>query len=201
MAASAAKKKKVDPFKTKKTRETPQGAADTLTPPADIKQAIDAFRECQEQAKHFEGEATIYKDQITEYARTEYTKRVFSGIQGSFKILGDETMVTYVVQDSSAGLTDEDVETFTERWGKKASEELIEKDFRSIRFDADVLAANYDAIVDALQELPAEVLEKLFKPMLMKAKHSALETAKKYAKNPDELRELLEQLKLKNYIR
>ena len=124
-----------------------------------------------------------------------------NGLNGSFKLLGEETMVTYVVQDSSAGLTEEDVEAFEERWGKKAVEDLIEKDLRSIRFDPDVLAANYDTIVDALQDLPPEILENLFKPMLMKAKSSAVEKAKKYAKNPAELKELLEQIKLKNYIR
>lgn len=200
-SSTAAKKKKIDPFKTKKTKEVPQGATDTISPPEDVAQAIDAFRECQEQAKHFEGEATVHKDLITEFARREYTKRIFSGMPGSFKLLGDETMVTYVVMDSSAGLTEEDVEVFSKRWGKKAAEDLIEKDFRSIRFDADVLAANYDAIVDALQTLPGDILEKLFKPMSMKAKSAAVETAKKHVKNADELKELLEQLKLKNYIR
>lgn len=198
---ASSNKKKIDPFKTKKTREAPKGVSDTVTPPEAIAQAIDSFRECQEQARHFEGEATIHKDEVTEYARNELTRRIFSGLNGSFKIMGEETMVTYVVMDSSAGLTDEDVTLFEERWGKKAAEDLIEKDFRSIRFDADVLAANYDKIVDALQTLPGDILDNLFKPMLMKAKASAVEKAKKYAKTPEDLKELMEQLKMKNYIR
>ena len=48
-------------FKTRKTREPEADAGDTLTPPEQIAQAIDAFREAQEQAKHFEGEATFKK--------------------------------------------------------------------------------------------------------------------------------------------
>lgn len=201
--AAVAKKKeaKVDPFKTKMTKTPDAGGADTLTPPAAIKAAIDAFRECQDQAKHFEGEATIHKDQIVDYAQGEYTKRVFGGQTKSFKLLGDETMVTYIVMDSSAGLTEEDAEEFSNRWGKDAAEELIVRDFASVKFDAEVLAANYDAVVEALQKLPAEVLENLFKPMLMKAAPGAVEKAKRFAKKPEDMRELIKQLKVKNYIK
>ena len=33
-----------------------------MTPPDEVAAAIDAFREAQDQAKHFEGEATIQKN-------------------------------------------------------------------------------------------------------------------------------------------
>jgi hypothetical protein len=207
MAKTAVAKKKetspgkIDPFKTKKTKSPAAEGNDTLTPPPEVAQAIDAFRECQDQAKHFEGEATIHKDLIVDYAQGEYTKRVFGGLSKSFKVLGDETMVTYVVMDSSAGLTEEDAAEFTERWGREAAEELIVRDFNSVKFDAEVLEANYDAVVGALQKLPPEVLENLFKPMLMKAAPGAVEKAKHFAKKPDEMRELIKQLKIKNYIK
>src|ERR1700757_2716512 len=111
MAKPAAKTaKRTDPFKTRKTKSEEKAAGDTLTPPAEIAQAIDAFREAQDQAKHFEGEATIYKDQILSYSEEEYVKRLLNGKDKSFKVLGDETMVTYVVMDAGAGLTEEDVE-------------------------------------------------------------------------------------------
>src|SRR5262249_38710330 len=113
---------KVDPFKTRKTKTDAPAASDTITPPKDVAEAIDAFRECQEQAKHFEGEATIHKDVILNFSEEEYTKRLFNGMGKSFKILGEETMVTYVIMDSSAGLTDEDAEEFSRRWGKQAAE-------------------------------------------------------------------------------
>lgn len=194
-------KQKKDPFKTRKTRTVAAKDSDTVTPPEEIAEAIDRFRGCQDQAKHFEGEATVYKDSIQNWAQAEFVKRVQSGIGGSFKIMGDETMATYVVMDSSAGLTDEDVAQIEERWGSDAAEALITRDFRSIRFDAKVLEANYDAVVEALSVLPDHVLENLFKPMFMKAKPGAVDKAQTFAKTEEELRELVEALKMKNYIR
>ncbi|MBX9768420.1 MAG: hypothetical protein K2X47_14195 [Bdellovibrionales bacterium] len=192
---------KIDPFKTKKTRSESSESADTLSPPKGVAEAIDAFRECQDQAKHFEGEATIHKNVVLSYAEEEYVKRLTGGKNNSFKVLGEETMVTYVVMDASAGLTDEDAEEFAKNYGQDAAEDLIVRDFSSIKFDAAVLEANYDAVVKALQTLPPETLENLFKPMLMKARPGAAEAAKQYAKNPEELLEILKSLKIKNYIR
>jgi hypothetical protein len=122
-------------------------------------------------------------------------------MNSSFKILGEETMVTYVVMDSSAGLTEEDVADFSQKWGKEVADELIVRDFGSIKFDAAVLEANYDAVVEALQVLPEQVLQNLFKPMSMKARPGAAELAKKYAKSPEDIKDLLKSLKMKNYIR
>ena len=199
MAKSA--KKKVSPFKIRKTKTTTTKVDDTLTPPEEIAEAIDKFREFQEQAKHFEGEATIYKDQILSYTREEYVKRLQNGQNKSFKVLGEETMVTYVIMDSSSGLTDEDIEEIEERWGEEAAENLVRNDYASIRFDPKVLEANYEQVVEALQVLPEDVLENLFRPMLMKAVPGAAETAKKYAKDDSDLRDLIDALKMKNYIR
>lgn len=202
MAKTTAKAaKKVDPFKTRKTKTETKTAGDTLTPPPEVAEAIDAFREAQDQAKHFEGEATIHKNTILNFAEDTYAKRLSTGKNNSFKILGDETMVTYVIMDSSAGLTDEDLEEFTRNYGEKAAEDLIMRDYGSIRFDGKVLEENYDAVIEALQTLPEDVLSNLFKPMLMKARPGAAEGAKQYAKKPDDLLEMVKALKIKNYIR
>jgi len=207
MAKTATKKKaepakKGDPFKTRKTKtETAKAAGDTLTPPAEVAEAIDAFREAQDQAKHFEGEATIHKNTILAYSEEEYAKRLHSGKNKSFKVLGDETMVTYVVMDASAGLTEEDAEEFAKNFGKEAAEDLIVRDYASLRFDAKVLEENYAEVVEALQTLPSDILDNLFKPMLMKARPGAAEAAKHYAKDADELLEIIKTLKIKNYIR
>lgn len=199
--AKTAKPKKIDPFKTKKTKTEVSSAGDTMSPPAEVAEAIDAFREAQDQAKHFEGEATIHKNTILAYSENEYVKRLLSGKNTSFKVLGEETMVTYVVMDASAGLTDEDIEEFSRNFGAKAAEDLITRDFASIKFDAKVLEANYEAVVEALQVLPEDVLENLFKPMLYKARSGAAEGAKQYAKKPDDLLDMLKALRIKNYIR
>jgi hypothetical protein len=197
----AAKSKKIDPFKTKKTKTEASDASDTISPPAEVQEAIDLFREAQDQAKHFEGEATIHKNTILAYSEEQYVKRLINGKNKSFKVLGEETMVTYVVMDASAGLTDEDVEEFSKSFGEEAAEDLIVRDYASIRFDPKVLEENYEAVVGALQTLPEEVLENLFKPMLMKAKPGAAEAAKHYAKKPDDLLDILKALRIKNYIR
>lgn len=193
--------KRVDPFKTKKTKTPVAKAGDTVTPPRDVAEAIDHFRDFQEQARHFEGEATVHKDRVQAFCQGEYARRLQSGAAGSFKVLGDETMVTYIVTDSSAGLSEEDLEVFAEKWGREAAEELITRDFQSIRFDPEVLEANYDAVVEALQVLPGPVLERLFKPMLMKARPGSVGIGKKYAKTPEEMQDLIKDLKIKNYIK
>ena len=201
MPKTPAKQKKGDPFKTRKTREPVPDAGDVLTPPESVAQAVDQFREFQEQAKHFEGEATVQKDLILEYGQDQYSKRVTKGLNRSFKILGEQSMVTFVAMDASSGLTEEELASFSERWGEKAADDLITRDLASIRFDPEVLEANYEAVVKALQVLPPDVLQSLFKPMLMKAKSGAVEKAKKYAKGAEELQELIQQLKIRLYIR
>jgi hypothetical protein len=189
------------PFKTKRTTQTVKREENVLVPPQDVAEAVDAFREAQDQAAHFEGEATVHKNRILDFAQEEYAKRLYAGSEKGFKVQGIETIAMYVVQDSSAGLSEEDVEAFSERFGKKAADELIVRDFASIRFNDKVLEANYDAVVDALQTLPAEILDNLFKPMAMKARPGAAEKAREHVKNADGLREILRSLKLKNYIR
>lgn len=201
MPTSKRQSEKVDPFKTRKTRRTEGKEQADVKAPADIAAAIDAFRECEDQAKHFEGEATIHKNQVLDFARQEFVRRARAGQNLSFKIHGNEAIVTYVVQDSSAGLTEEEVSDIAQRWGETAADQLVTRDFRSIRFDPKVLETHYDAVVSALQQLPEDVLSSLFKPMLMMARPGALETAKRIAKDEDELRDLLHQLKMKAYIR
>lgn len=192
---------KAEFFKTRKTREAAPKEGDTVTPPEDIMRAIDSFRDAQEQAKHFEGEMTVQKDAINEYSRKEFVKRIQKGKKSSFKLLGEQSMVTYVVMDASAGLTEDEVEAFRERWGDEATDELIMRDLASIRFDGEVFEENYEAITEALSSLPKDVLESLFKPMLQKARPGAVDIAKKHAKSTEDLLELIQQLKIRNYIR
>ncbi len=201
MAQAKKKNEKIDPFKIKKNKDPQASVMDTLSPDKDVQEAIDQYRECQEQAKHYEGEATVYKDKILNYSIQEYCKRSFHGKEKSFKILGHESIVSYVVQDSSAGLTDDDVQDFIQRWGNAAAEDLIIRDYSSLRFDAKILEAHYDEVLGALQTLPVHILENLFKPMLMKASDHAVEKSRKYVKNPKDLVEMIRQLRIKNYIK
>ncbi len=194
---------KTEIFKGRKSRdgETTGKPSDVIKPPAEVRDAIDAFRDAQAQMKHFEGEATVHKDVINDFSLKEFSKRAMSGKAKSFRLESDENQVMYVVMDTSAGISDDELEDFRSQWGDDAAEALLKRDFGSIRFDADVLEANYEAVVDALQVLPKEVLDNLFKSGFHKAVPGAVEKAKKFAKNADQLRELLQQLKMRNYIR
>ncbi len=194
---------KTEIFKGRKNRdgETAGKPSDVIKPPEDIREAIDAFRDAQAQMKHFEGESTVQKDILNDYSLKEFSKRAMAGKAKSFRLESDENQVMYVVMDTSSGITEDEVQAFVDQWGDDAAEELIKRDFGSIRFDPDVLETNYEAVVEALQVLPKDVLENLFKSGLCKAVPGAVEKAKKYAKNAEQLRELLQQLKMRNYIR
>ena len=192
--------KRASPFKVR-TKINPAKSDDIITPTKEVAEAIDAFREAIDQAKFFEGEATIYKNTIVDFARSAYAKRFFKGDRSGFKLQGTDAVIMYIVQDSSAGFSDEDAEEFAGNWGKAASEELIVRDFSSIRFNDKVLEAHYDEVVDALSILPPEILDNLFKPMLMKAKPNALEAARKYAKKTDDFQNIMRDLRIKNYIK
>ncbi len=193
-------KQKSSPFKVKKST-VPTKADDIVTPPEEIAEAIDAFRQASDQAKYFEGEATIYKNTIVDFARGRFAKRFFEGSKSGFKIQGGDSVIMYIVQDSSAGFSDEERDEFAERWGEKAAEELIVRDFASIRFNEKTLEAHYDEVVRALETLPEEVLENLFKPMLMRAKPGALDSARRFTKNTEEFQAMIRDLKIKNYIK
>jgi hypothetical protein len=194
--------KSIDPFRTRKTRrETQPAVSDTMTPPHNIAAAIDALREAQDQARFFEGEVTVHKNEVLTFAEEIYGKRLASGNNESFKILGEDSIVTYVIVDSGAGLTEEDADEFRSTFGADAADELIVRDLGSLRFNPRVLEENYEAVVAALQTLPADVLNNLFKPMLLKAKPGAAESARKFAKKPEDLVEIIKALKMKNHIR
>ena len=195
------KSEKIDPFKTRKNKNQSVKQNDTITPPEEIREAIDLFRECQDQARHFEAESTYHKEKIMKYCEQEFAHRFATGRTKSFKVLGEESMVTYVIQDMSAGLTSDEIEEFSQKWGERAANELIEKDYRSIRFNEKVLANHYDQVVEALQSLPENILSHLFKPMLMKAKEGALEKAKKFAKDEASFKTIVQNLKMRNFIR
>ena len=199
--ADSAKSKGKDPFRTRRSKKETGAEPDTIEVPAEIAEAIDAFRECQEQAKHYEGEATVYKNSILDFARGVFAKRAMNGQDKSFKLLGGDSMVTFVIQDSTAGISEDDLEDIASNWGESAGKELIQRDYASIRFDPKVLEAHYDEVVEALQVLPDHVIENLFKPMLLKGKTGALENIRRVVKDESEFVKLLLDLKLKHYIK
>lgn len=189
------------PFKTKKSSVPTKTQDNVLVPPAEVAEAVDAFRVAQDQAKFFDGEASLHKNTILDYATEEFAKRAYSGDEKGFKIQGIEAMAMYVVQDAGAGLSEEEVEEFAERFGRAAADDLIVRDYASIRFNESVLAANYDAVVKALSTLPDHIVDNLFKPMAMKACNNAVSAALRHVDTAEDLREILKALKLRQYVR
>ena len=194
--------KKIDPFKVKSSKTgTARPKAGQVKTPDDIASAVDSYREAQDKVKHFEGEAAMYKDTILAYTKSEYCRRALDGDTANFKVSGKVAQAMYIVMDASSGLTEEDRDLVVGEFGEKAAEELIERDFRSLKFNAEVLEANYEAVVAALQKLPPEILETHFSPMMMKTSKEVISKAKKHAKDEAGLQRLIEILKVKNYIR
>lgn len=192
---------KKSPFKTKKSTVATKQADNIITPPAIVAEAVDAFRNAVDQAKFHEGEATVHKNTVMEFAAQEFSRRLYHGDTQGFKIQGNEFLAMYVVQDAGAGLSEEDVDQFRERWGDEAAQDLIVRDFASIRFNESILETHYDEVVAALQTLPEEILDHLFRPMALKVRKGALERVRKFAKNKEELQEMMRDLKFRHYVR
>lgn len=189
---------KPSPFKVRKAAEPKLREIDA---PAEIAEAIDKFTDNVQQARHFEAEAEVFKDTVASFARNLYADNVNSGRPGNFRLLGNESAVLYMATHSGGQLDEQEYAQFVEQYSGEIADALIESDYGAIRFNADVLKANYEAVVKALQSLPEHIVDNLFLPMPMRAKPDALDKLKVYAKSPSEIVELMRALKLKNYIR
>jgi hypothetical protein len=203
--SSAAKKATqapaINPFKVRSSSDKGSRKSDAVDVPFEVAQAIDGFREAMEQSKHFAGEAEVHKEAVLSFARGQYARRAMAGSTEGFKLLGDQSMVTYVVADNASGLSQEEVDAIAAEFGGEAVDQLVGLDYASIRFEPEVLEQNYDAVISALQALPPEVLERLFKPALQKARKGAVESARRVAKDAGGLARLLGMLKVTNYIK
>jgi hypothetical protein len=194
-------KKTVNPFKVAKTKKTASKTS-AVAAPEEVQAAVAEYKEAQEQMKHYEGLMNIHKDAILSFAKPYHAKKNFAGCKKGFKILGkDESMTSYVAQDRGRSITEEEADAFEERFGEKAREDLIVVDYGSISFNAEVLEANYDAVVGALQTLPPEVLENLFKETPLKACKGALEDARNHVESAEEMEEICNALKLTSFLR
>lgn len=197
-----AKKSKIDPFKTQKTKvPTSKSKTEIVEVPKNIAIAIDKFRDAIEKAKNYEGEATVYKQEITDFAKKEYTKRFFKGKNKNFKLFGNESSVMYIVMDSGAHLNPYEIEQLRKDYGDDFINELTEQSFNTVKFNQETLEKHYEQIVEALQVLPEEILENLFMPVPIKAVKGALNRSLKYLNTENEFEQVINNLKIKNYIK
>lgn len=197
------KAKKINPFTASASKSPAKSGSklDVLNTPKDISKAVDSFKKLQSEIKHLEGEATLVKNQVTDFARDRFAERVLNDKYNNFKLQGTDQVVSFIAQDASAGLSEDDVDQIKEEFGSKAAKALVVDDLSSLRFNPETLNDNFDMILKALQTLPNEILDNLFKPMLKKASPEAVKKATSFAKDQDELKRLIQLLKIKNYIR
>lgn len=194
-------KAKSDPFgKVKSSAASKKKSSVARDVPEEIKTAIDAFKEAKDALKNAEFSKKEHGSVVQEFAMREFAAGIMAGkSETSFDLQGNEATVKFVTQFKSlGGITGEEKEAIAEKWGEAVANEVCLPDLGTVRFDAEVLAANYDAVVAALQTLPEEILSNLLKPMTMKT--ASLETIKKHARNADDLIDLLKAVKYANYV-
>ena len=198
----AAKKKPVEspnPFVlTEKT-----GGLVEIDAPKNVVAAIDAWLPLKEQAKEIEGKLAGYNDVIVPWALAEYSRRQKDSKPGNFKIDGSKDSVTFIVQDRSSGFKPSEQAEFAGKYGKKVADALLEIDYGSFRLNPEVMKdpAKAKKVQDALAGLMTELGESPLLPGHYAAKKNAVETAKELAKTPEELANLILDLKLTKFIR
>lgn len=190
-------KKLKDPFK--KTRKTATSASKKpeIETPFEVCQAITEFKEIKEEISGLEGQLTGIKGTIMAFGKDEFVRQCSNGNFSGFKLLGNDCHVSYVAQDRSKGMSDEQVETIAEVYGDDVAGNIIVEDLASLKFNTAVLEANYDAVVKALQTLPAAVMENLFKPMTQKAVPVRL----LYKETGEKFRDALDDLGMTHYVK
>jgi hypothetical protein len=193
-------KKKIDPFKIKKTRN--KDDIESIKPPPEVAVAVDRFNASHELVRHHMSELSVQREIIMNYALDTHSQRLTDEDKNrSFKILGVEKTVTFVAVDGSGQITGDELAEFQTEWGKAAAKTLIVKDWNNVRVNGEVLVKNFDVIMKVLEKLPPKILQNLFWPISLKAVKGAVDKAKPWAKSSDKMRRIIEQLKLRNYIK
>jgi hypothetical protein len=192
----------VNPFKVRETPSVAKGKEPPVIPPADISIHVDEFCENSRQATHFAGEVASHKLPILDFCRFKFAERAMTGkCEKSFKLAGDIDQVTFIHEDRGSNLTDDDVADLIDEVGEEAAEKMLKIDIGSFRFNIAALEANFDAVVKALQVLPAEVLETLITPGSVTMRSGAYQDAKEIAETPVQLARIAEILKIRSYIK
>lgn len=195
-------KTKSSPFKTATSAsKSSKSKISAIKAPENLASTVDELHDINGQIKHLKGEETVLRDSINAFAQETFSDRFRGGLTGNFRIEGETSSITYIVQDASSGISSEEKEDFANKWGDEAADALIVEDFASIKFDTKVLEANYDAVVAALQTLPEEVFTTLFKPMSLKATKGAAGKAAELTESAKDLADMLRDLKIKTQIR
>lgn len=197
------KKKINDPFTVVKTNGKKNGSSklEEVKTPKSLQKRIDEFNEINEQMKSLKGEQTACKNDIQEFSLNEYAKRSVDGKVSNFKLQGENSHVTFIAQNASSNIDQDTYDKLADKWGKKAVNALVRKDVSTVKIDPEVYEKHQDTINKALVELNKKIGESLFLAASYKVTKTVLNDAPEYAKDQDELAELLTELKVKTMIK
>lgn len=196
--------KKFNPLDTKVKSKEKAGVLSFVEASPDVKEAIDNYCSISQEISKLEGLKKSYSLPIQEAATSLFCSRMMSKDVGNIKLQGNQGVVTYIVQNSSSALTEEDVQKLVARFGDKVAEELVETDIASLKLNPAYIAKeeNQKKLFAALQKsFTAEELENIFTPVTSKVVDNVVEKAVDYAKSSEELADLYKFLKIKNYVK
>lgn len=159
----------------------------------DVAAAIDSYVQLDKQIKELQGDAAAPKEVISSFAKGVLAGRAKDGKMESFKVQGLSETIMFTISDRGGNLVEADADAFEEKYGKKARKELIDMDLGSVKFNAEVLAKNFEKVEKALSDLG---IEGLIEDIPYRAKKGALEKAAALAKNSQELEDMIRDLKL-----
>jgi len=195
---------KKDPFsRAAKEKKATSTSLEKINPPTEIKFSVDEYKKLDGQIKVLEGEKAGHKSILEAFARDTYATRQVAEKSGNFAILGDSSHVTYIVQDASGGMTQVEYDEFASQHGKKAAESLLALNKASVKFDVKTLEEPgvMQQVVDALNTLPPDLLERLFTPAYYGVVEDVTIKARKFAKDAKQYQQIMSDLKVKAYIR
>lgn len=203
-ASSETAAPKINPFaKIKKASDTKAGGLDHVKAPEDLAPAVDKFKKIQAQIKGLEGDLGEVKGRIESFGRMTFAQRQMRNQSGNFYIDGAEDSVSYQFQNASSAIADEDYQRFVSEKGEHVAQALLKVNTASIKFNSKTLEEPgvMDKVVDALQALPADILDRLFTPASYDVVDDVFVKARAFAKTPEEYAEIMARLKVRNYVK
>jgi len=189
--------------KTKKSKKASSGSA-LVRPNKQLQTTIDEFCAYHAQYNLIETEMEIRKNTIKQDSMVMFAERNFNGTPGNFIILGEESAVNFIIQDSSGRtvFAEEQIEALAEAYGEKIAE-CYELDKTRVGINVDFLEQddNEEKLRNALEALGPEFAAALFKETTYKIKKGSLAKVTHLAKDEEHLANMIQDMKFGTQLR
>jgi len=205
---SVSKKKAplIDPFSKIATagdkKKSSKGMKTVKPDDAALRGMVDKYKKLKEEVEYLESELKEAASELKSYGLSTFAERRMEGIEGNFKIQGDTEQVGYIVMDKASFIDPEAIEELQEKYGDEFAE-LIQVDKSTVKFNQSFLsdASNMERLVEALQPLGEDFLSQLFTAAQCKACKGAVNKAVMLADNPQQLEEMISDLRITHYVK